>query len=98
MTRAMTPEAAAEKVCPIARLFPSAHVEANCRAAACMMWRWEPLSTADPAWRAAVRSIADEAGEKAPFPKAARAVAENPEAHGLSAQTGFCGLAGRPIA
>ena len=69
----------------------------KCIASNCMVWRWVPL-TITPEYLDAVRALAEATAEKAPFAKAARAVADKPEAHGLPSKPfrGFCGLAGKP--
>ena len=68
----------------------------RCLADNCPMWRWRERQTTDAGWLDAVRAEADRTGEKAPFAKAARVVANAPEAHGMGPRTGFCGMAGKP--
>ena len=67
-----------------------------CIASDCMAWRWTPLKVT-PEYLDAVRALAEATAEKAPFAKAARAVADKPEAHGLPSTPfrGYCGLAGK---
>ena len=71
--------------------------DCRCIASDCMAWRWVPLKVT-PEYLDAVRALAEETAEKAPFAKAARAIADKPEAHGLPSEPfcGGCGLAGKP--
>ena len=91
----LTPDAASKLPCPISRTFGDAPTR-NCRTTGCLLWRWKPVTTAHPAWKAAVLAEAAKLGEKAPFPKAARIVADSPEAFGLIVTEGWCGLAQEP--
>ena len=91
---ACTPEEAGTKLCPLARTFGSATADPHCRGDECMAWRWAPLLAGTPEHRTAIRKLAEETGEKPPYPKAARAVAEDPEAHGITANRGYCGVGG----
>jgi hypothetical protein len=91
----LTPEAASKMPCPIARTFGDIP-HGTCRGPSCILWRWKPVTTAHPAWKAAVLAEAAKLDEKAPFPKAARIVADNAEALGLVPTEGWCGLAQEP--
>ncbi len=86
-----TPEQAAQSLCPFARTFAASPAVTGCRGADCMLWRWENVTTAHPAWKAAVLAEAENTGEKTPFAKAARHVADNAEALGLVPTRGYCG-------
>lgn len=92
----LTEETASTKACPLARTFGQAPAHAGCRGSACAVWRWEPVTTANPAWMKAVRAEAERTSERAPFQKAARAVADDPAAFGLVPTRGYCGLGGKP--
>jgi hypothetical protein len=91
----LTPEAASAKPCPVARCF-GGDIKSECRGPECILWRWKPVMAGTPAWKAAVLSEAAKLDEKAPFPKAARIVADDPAAFGLMPTEGFCGLGGEP--
>lgn len=91
---ARTPEQAAEWLCPLARTFAASPSVKGCQGASCALWRWEPVSTSNPLWRAAVKAEAEKTGEKAPFPKAARVVADDLEAFGIKVERGYCGMGG----
>ncbi|GIT90119.1 hypothetical protein JANAI61_05770 [Jannaschia sp. AI_61] len=85
-------DAAKTWLCPLARTFGTQPLSQYCRGAACAVWRSAPRPT-DDAWRAAVKAVADQNREKPPFAKAARAVADDPEGHGLGPwDKGSCGL------
>jgi hypothetical protein len=61
----------------------------------CPLFREMPMTTT-PAWVEAVKRVALETGEKNPAkPEAVRAVAADPEAHGLAREY-YCGLGGKP--
>lgn len=89
-------ESAAETLCPLARTFALPKAEKGCHGPSCALWRWEKITTAHPAWKAAVQRVAAETGEKVPYAKAAAAVADNLEAHGLVPTRGYCGAGGAP--
>ena len=89
MTIALPPERAAERLCPLARTFAASKAEPGCRGPSCAPWRW----TIGGPWKAAVQKLAAQTGEKVPYPKAARAVADDPAAFGLH---GYCGMGGQP--
>jgi hypothetical protein len=91
-----TPTEAAALLCPLARTFAASPAVEGCRGPACAAWRWETVTTAHPLWREAVRAEAEKTGEKVPFAKAARLVADNAVEFGLVPTKGFCGLAGLP--
>lgn len=91
-----TPEEADDKWCPFARTFADKVAVPGCRGPACMLWRWEQITTKHPLWLGAVQTKAAELGERAPFPKASAWVAENKEALGLIPTRGFCGAGGQP--
>lgn len=94
MTALLTPAEAMARACPIGRTFASSHH--LCIGDACILWRWHKPTTAHPAWAPAVRKVAEGLGEKPPFPKAARIVADDPAAHGMPLGLGRCGLGGKP--
>lgn len=91
-----TPEQAAGALCPFARTFAASPAVTWCRGEVCMLWRWEAVTTAHPLWRAAVLAEAEKTGEKSPYPKAARHVADNAETLGLVATRGYCGAGAKP--
>ena len=91
-----TPEQAAEALCPLSRTFGAKDAVKGCRGPECMPWRWQEIMAGHPRWKAAVHTEAEKTGEKAPFAKAARVVADNPKAHGLVPEKGFCGIGGEP--
>ena len=68
----------------------------RCIADDCPMWRWRERQVSDAGWSEAVRAEAERTGEKAPYAKAARVVANAPEAHGMGPRTGYCGMGGKP--
>lgn len=89
-----TPEEAAKLLCPFARTFATSPAVPGCRGPECAMWRWEKMTTESPRWRSAVWAEAEKIGERAPYPKASKAVALNPESFGLVVDRGFCGAGG----
>ena len=97
-----TEEQAREKWCPFAKFNTGIAPERihdggfRCIASDCMAWRWVPLKVT-PEYLDAVRTVAEETGEKPPFAKAARTVADGPGKLGLPSKPfrGFCGLAGK---
>lgn len=91
-----TPEEAGTKLCPLARTFGTTPADAHCRGDDCMAWRWAPLLAGTPEWRKALRALAEATGEKPPYAKAALAIAEDPEAHGIQTNLGYCGAGGKP--
>lgn len=92
----LTPEEAAETLCPLARTFALPQATKGCHGPSCACWRWEKITTDHPAWKDAMRAKAAELGEKVPFPKSAAWVVENKDAIGLIPSRGFCGLGGMP--
>lgn len=92
----LTPEDANDLLCPLARTFASKVAFEGCRGPECAVWRWEKLTTSHPRWKDAVRLEASSTGERAPFPKAALKVANDPAAYGLVVERGYCGLGGEP--
>ena len=93
---ARTPEQAADVLCPLARTFATPKAVPTCQGPECALWRWVPVTTASPDWKRAVLAEAEKTQEKAPYPKAARHVADNMEALGLIPTLGYCG-AGGPV-
>lgn len=91
-----TPEDARGMLCPVARTFASKVAYEGCQGPACMAWRWEKVMAGSARWKAAIRAEAERTGERQPYPKAAQALAEDPAAHGLVADRGFCGMGGTP--
>lgn len=83
-----TPQESESTGCPI--------LKQACVHAECMMWRWERMTISHPNWKAAVQTKGEEFGEKVPFPKASKYVADNPEEFGIIAKKGYCGMAGEP--
>lgn len=90
------PETADAVMCPFARTFSASVAKPGCRGPLCALWRWEKIMAGHPVWRAAVQNEGKRLGEGPPFAKAARAVADNPEAFGLTPVKGFCGAGGQP--
>lgn len=96
MTMLKPSEAATQWLCPLARTFSDKEAVAHCRGDSCAVWRWEKITTAHPAWRDAVKAEAEKIGEKVPYAKVAKIVADDLERFGLTAERGFCGLGGQP--
>jgi hypothetical protein len=93
-TGAFTIEASAEYYCPIAKSRPS-QIGPVCVNRGCVLFREMPM-TCNSAWLEAVKSKAVEIGDKtAAKTEAARAVAADPEGHGLD-RLFYCGLGGKP--
>lgn len=88
MTHATPDAARAEWKCPLTSF------SKPCGADTCSVWRWHERQTTDAGWFDAVRAEAERTGEKSSFAKAARVVANAPEAHGMGPRTGYCGLGG----
>lgn len=86
---ARTPEDARQWLCPLARTFAAPTAEPGCRGPSCALWRWSTSGK----WAGAVKAVAAEIDDKAPFPKASRIVADDPAKYGCG---GFCGLGGTP--
>lgn len=91
-----TPEDAKSLLCPFSRTFGMKEAVPGCRGPECALWRYEQITVAHPLWRDAVRTKAEELGERAPFPKASAWVAENKAALGVVPTRGFCGAGGQP--
>ncbi|MGB1214945.1 MAG: hypothetical protein ACPG4X_16375 [Pikeienuella sp.] len=89
-----THDEAQKMQCPFARTFADQKPIKNCRGQACILWRWEKITISHPAWKSAIKAIVDETGEKAPYKDAARKVADDPLAHGLTPTRGWCGPGG----
>ena len=86
-------EAATTWACPLARTFAKTDT-GMCKGPSCAAWVPVKRQT-DEVWRTAVKAEADRTGEKAPYAKAARAVVDDPEGHGLPLwDKGHCGLRG----
>lgn len=90
----MTEETAHTRLCPLARTFGQAPSHSGCRGSDCAVWRWEKITTAHPLWSQAVRAEAEKIQDRPPFARAARIVADDPEAFGLVPKLGYCGLGG----
>jgi hypothetical protein len=86
---------ASNLLCPLARTF-GANNQTGCRGADCAVWRWVPVTTAHPGWVKAVQAKAEELGEKAPFIRSSKWVAENKIELGLVPTHGYCGMGGQP--
>lgn len=94
--------------CPIARTFGSAgeKVRANCRADACMLWRWRAMSAMDPRFLGAVTRETELLKAQNPdkpagsfHKEAVKRVTKDPTAYTFpdpEVDTGFCGLGGAP--
>jgi hypothetical protein len=89
-----TPHEAASLLCPFAQTFGVKEAFPGCRGPECALWRWEKVTTAHPDYVALVRANADANGEKPPYKNAARFVADNLVALGLTPTRGFCGAGG----
>ncbi len=87
------PETASEMLCPLARTF-GVELQAGCRGPSCSVWREKPPLVTDRGWKNAVKEEAARTGEKSPYAKAARAVADDPAGFGLEVGFGYCGLGG----
>lgn len=100
----LTPEDARAKwLCPLARTFGEAKVEANCRGDDCPVWRWRPLMAVDPRFTSAInREIEFLAGEKPNVKRellhkeAVAKVHNNPRDYMIpeGPEVGYCGLGG----
>jgi hypothetical protein len=84
------------KLCPFSRTFADKTAVAHCRGDACALFRWETVTTAHPLWKDAMQARIAETGEKVPYPKAAKWVAENKVELGLVPTKGYCGAGGLP--
>lgn len=82
--------------CPFARTFAVKEAKEGCRGVACALWRFEKINAGHPLWKKAIAAEVAKTGEKAPYSKAARAIADDPEAHGLVSDRGYCGAGGAP--
>lgn len=95
-----TPADAKSLLCPFARTFimpgPTSLADAGCKGAACALWRWEAISTKHPLWAAAVKTKAEELGDRPPYREASRWVADNLAELGMVPTRGFCGAGGQP--
>ena len=89
-----TPEEAASLLCPFARCFAAPKAETGCKGPACMLWRWERITTTHPLWLPAVRTVAAQIGDTSPYAKASKIVAADLEAHGMIPTHGYCGAGG----
>lgn len=89
---------AKDLLCPFARSFilvgGTSVADKGCHGPDCMLWRWETITTAHPLWKDAVLTKGAELGEKPPYAKASKWVAENMVALGLVPTKGFCGAGG----
>lgn len=72
-------------LCPVGRIMTPAHD--RCIGPECAAWSWKTGA----AFAAAVKKLATETGEASPFPKASRAVADEPGKYGLEGVCGFSG-------
>lgn len=84
-----------ETLCPFARTFAATPAHIHCRGPECALWRWEDITTAHPKWKAAVLAKAEEIGDKVPYAKAAKWVADNRAEIGLVPTQGYCGGGGK---
>lgn len=96
MTYRTPSDAALELRCPFARTFAASPAVPTCQGPSCALWRWEEVTTAHPAWRAAVLAQAEATGEKVPHSKASRYVADHLEELGIRPTRGYCGAGGKP--
>jgi hypothetical protein len=95
----MTPESAAETLCPLARTFSLPQAQKGCHGPSCALWRWLPISADDPRFIAARAKALEELGGGGLMHKAAVAkVMANREAYGIPTkpERGFCGGGGQP--
>jgi hypothetical protein len=97
----MTPDSAAETLCPFARTFARTFgitpAQKGCHGPSCALWRWQPITTDHPAFVAAYETL------KANMPNAAHAtrmknIMDNRAAYGIPTkpERGFCGAGGQP--
>lgn len=89
-------EDAKAMICPIARVSGLPKIPSKCRGSACMLWRWQELMTSSPGYKEALKKLGEENGEKPPYAKAARMIADHPEHYGQTVERGWCGLGGTP--
>lgn len=95
---AYTPSDAAKVLCPQARLF-GGDLTATCRAADCMAWRWQELSSAILIPHVQRRVESEKAEGRNGSTKDATAwVMENRESLGIPTKPthGYCGMGGKP--
>lgn len=83
-------------LCPFARTFADKEASRFCRGAACALFRWEKVTTAHPAWKAAMQAKVAETNEKPPYREASKWVADNLETLGIVPTRGYCGAGGQP--
>jgi len=88
----MTEEEAANTLCPLARTFADGVAVPFCRGSRCMVWRWNPITTADPRWVAAIKAAIEKNGDKAPFVKSSREAADLMKNERPT--SGYCGIGG----
>ena len=91
----MTPESAAETLCPFARTFGLPQAQKGCHGPACALWRWDPIRADHPAFTKAVKAeIAEGLSHKAAVAK----IMADRAAYGIPTkpERGFCGGGGTP--
>ncbi len=96
MTFLTEPEAR-KRLCPIARVSGAEKPSARCVGSSCVLWRWQPVMSDDPAFKLAVSVVMKNGAS----PNAATAkVWANREKYGVPTEPyrGWCGLGGEPTA
>lgn len=91
----MTPESAAETLCPLARTFSLPQAQKGCHGPSCALWRWLPIMADRPAFVAAIKKeIAGGITHKAAVSK----IMADRAAYGIPTkpERGFCGAGGQP--
>lgn len=95
----MTPESAAETLCPLARTFSLPTAQKGCHGPSCALWRWVPISADHPAFVAAKTQVMAEMGGKpVHHANAVAKIMADREAYGVPTkpERGFCGAGGQP--
>lgn len=93
----VTPEEAADLLCPLARTFAPKEASTGCRGPQCAWWRWQPLSASDPRFVNALKAITQEIGGGPHRGKEATAILmADRQKYGVpdKPEVGYCGGAG----
>lgn len=93
----VTPEQAAELLCPLARTFAPKEASTGCRGPQCAWWRWQPIMASDSRITAAIKTITKELGGGPHRGKEAYAILNKDRAkYGVPTdpEVGYCGGAG----